>query len=38
MFIENLQTYGHNATKGGDGTILFDYNKIVEVLPRCIVQ
>ena len=33
MFIENLQTYGHNgynATKGGDGTILFDYDKIVE--------
>ena len=33
MFIENLQTYGHNgynATKGGDGSILFDYDKIVK--------
>ena len=33
MYIEKLQTYGHNgynATKGGDGSILFDYNKIIE--------
>ena len=33
MYIEKLQTYGHNgynATKGGDGTILFDYDKIIE--------
>ena len=31
MYIEKLQTYGrngYNATKGGDGTILFDYDKI----------
>ena len=33
MYIEKLQTYGrngYNATKGGDGTILFDYDKIIE--------
>ena len=33
MYIEKLQTYGHNgynATKGGDGSILFDYDKIIE--------
>ena len=28
MYIEKLQTYGHNATKGG--SILFDYDKIIE--------
>ena len=34
MFIEKLNTYGHNgynATKGGDGSILFDYNEIVKL-------
>ncbi len=33
MYIEKLQTYGHNgynATKGGDGSILFDYDKIIK--------
>lgn len=30
MYIEKLQTYGHNATKGGEGSILFDYDKIIE--------
>ena len=33
MYIVKLQTYGHNgynATKGGDGSILFDYDKIIE--------
>lgn len=33
FWIKELQTYGHNgynATKGGDGTILFDYDKIIE--------
>lgn len=33
MYIEKLQTYGpngYNATKGGDGSILFDYDKIIE--------
>ena len=33
MYIEKLQTYGHNgynATKGRDGSILFDYDKIIE--------
>ena len=32
-WINELQTYGskgYNATKGGDGTILFDYDKIIE--------
>ena len=34
MFIEKLQTYGkkgYNATKGGDGSILFDYNEIINL-------
>ena len=34
MFIEKLNTYGHNgynATKGGDGSILFDYNEIINL-------
>lgn len=33
-WIQELQTYGHsgyNATKGGDGTILYDYNEILEL-------
>ena len=33
IYIKKLQTYGHNgynATKGGDGSILFDYDKIIE--------
>jgi hypothetical protein len=37
MFIEKLNTYGHNgynATKGGDGSILFDYNEIVELYKQ----
>lgn len=31
MFIDTLNTYknGYNATKGGDGTILFDYKEIL---------
>lgn len=31
LFIEKFNTYhnGYNATKGGDGTILFDYKKII---------
>ncbi len=34
MFIQKLNTYGsngYNATKGGDGSILFDYNEIVKL-------
>lgn len=32
LFIEKYNTYkeGYNATKGGDGSILFDYNKIIK--------
>ena len=32
MYIDKLGTYhnGYNATKGGDGSILFDYDKIIE--------
>ena len=33
FWIKELQTYGskgYNATKGGDGSILFDYDKIIE--------
>lgn len=33
FWINELQTYGskgYNATKGGDGKILFDYDKIIE--------
>lgn len=31
LFIDKLDTYknGYNATKGGDGSILFDYQKII---------
>ena len=31
MFIDKLNTYknGYNATKGGDGTILFNYKEIL---------
>lgn len=33
LFIEKFDTYhnGYNATKGGDGKILFDYKEIVEL-------
>lgn len=34
MFIEKLNTFGkngYNATRGGDGSILFDYNQIVNL-------
>lgn len=33
LFIEQLNTYhnGYNATKGGDGSILFDYKEIVKL-------
>ena len=33
LFIEKLDTYhnGYNATKGGDGSILFDYKQIIEL-------
>lgn len=33
LYIEKLNTYhnGYNATKGGDGSILFDYKQIVEL-------
>lgn len=32
LFIEKFNTYknGYNATKGGDGTILFNYKKIID--------
>ena len=32
MYIDKLGTYHnrYNATKGGDGSILFDYDKIIE--------
>ena len=33
-WIQELQTYGHNgynATKGGDGKILYDHNEIIEL-------
>lgn len=32
-YIDKLNTYhyGYNATKGGDGKFLFDYDKIVEL-------
>lgn len=33
-WIQELQTYGHNgynATKGGDGTLLYDHNEIIEL-------
>ena len=33
LFIEKLDTFhnGYNATKGGDGSILFDYNQIISL-------
>lgn len=33
-WINELQTYGHNgynATKGGDGTLVYDHNEIIEL-------
>lgn len=35
-WIEQLDTYhnGYNATKGGDGSTLYDYNKIIEVYNK----
>ena len=33
-WIKELDTYGskgYNASKGGDGTILYDYNEIIEL-------
>lgn len=38
LFIEKLNTYGkngYNATKGGDGSILFDYNEILNTYKEC---
>ena len=36
MYIDKLETFhnGYNATKGGDGTILFDYDKIIETYKQ----
>lgn len=36
MYIDKLETFhkGYNATKGGDGSILFDYNKIIETYKQ----
>ena len=37
LFIEKYNTYGksgYNATKGGDGSLLFDYKKILESYER----
>lgn len=36
LFIEKLDTFhnGYNATKGGDGAILFDYNEIVNLYKQ----
>lgn len=33
QFIDKLNTYsnGYNATKGGDGTVLFDYKEIISL-------
>lgn len=33
MYIDKLDTYnnGYNATRGGEGSILFDYKKIIEL-------
>jgi hypothetical protein len=34
FFIQYFNTYGkggYNATRGGDGKILFDYNKVIEL-------
>ena len=30
-WINELNTYGHNASKGGDGKILYDYNEIIDL-------
>lgn len=37
MFIDKFDTYknGYNATKGGDGSILFDYKEIVKLYKEC---
>lgn len=36
FYIDKLDTYkhGYNATKGGDGKILFDYKKIIELYQK----
>lgn len=36
LFIEKLDTYhnGYNATKGGDGSILFDYKEIINLYQQ----
>lgn len=36
LFIEKFDTYnnGYNATKGGDGTILFDYAEIIATFKK----
>ena len=36
LFIDKLDTYknGYNATKGGDGSILFNYNEIVNLYKK----
>lgn len=36
MYIDKLETFhkGYNATKGGEGSVLFDYNKIIEVYKQ----
>ena len=36
MYIDKLETFhnGYNATKGGEGTILFDYDKIIETYKQ----
>lgn len=36
MYIDKLETFhkGYNATKGGEGSILFDYNKIIETYKQ----
>lgn len=30
-WINELNTYGYNASKGGDGKILYDYNEIIDL-------
>lgn len=30
-WINELNTYGHNASKGDDGKILYDYNEIIDL-------
>ena len=36
LFIDKLDTYknGYNATKGGDGSILFNYNEIINLYKK----